>query len=268
MPRTKRGRKRGGARSSKGGGYNNVQRIRIKGRLTHLAIGASAATTQCLAPLSAPTSTGVSLNLELVGGFWDTRVLAFGNLFDEWKLHSLRLEFVQIASISDAFSLGIEHDGGAGLSSPSYETIIALQSSRSFNTGSGLKQTMMYRPPSRWLYTSNQSQSTVASFRQCSPGTIYGAWYTAPATPQAYGSLVVHYDLSFRGPINQSVGLRVSTKTEKDEPDSPDGVVVAVAKTDPRADPVKTTMDAVSFAVIQRDLLKRSGSSRERKGVG
>lgn len=174
---------------------------RIAGRSVDYTFGSDGATTALFGTVGAATTTVGSIVLDPLR--IDARVASLSQNFAEWKLHGVTIEFVQRTSASALAAVGWTDDANLNITA-TYQRIAALEASRVFNLGSGLKQSFSFRPRSGWLKTSNTGQSTGASLRETCAGQLFGLWDAVPTTAN-YGSVLLHYDISFRSPCESLV---------------------------------------------------------------
>lgn len=151
----------------------------------------------------------------------DPRLLTFAALYSEWKLNSLKIEFVERQGGTIAFALGVTPDPGNNMSLTFTNTIM-LEDSRSFNIGSVPPQRLHHVSRRGWLFTTNVSQTTNASYRETEAGLLIGTASSNWAATATYGDLLMSYDISFRmltGSQTINVPALLSGFKSKDEDD-------------------------------------------------
>lgn len=184
--------------------YQHRAVAHVQGATADYAVGSDGATTNVFGSVGSPTSTVSGVILDPFG--LDTRAAAIAANFAEWKLNAVSIEYVQRTSASANFAIGWSDDPGVNITA-TFARCAALEASRVFNLGSGMKQVFRFRPRAGWLRTSSAGESTIASHRLTSAGVLLARWDAAPSSGN-YGALLIKYDLSFRSPcVSQTVNI-------------------------------------------------------------
>jgi len=173
--------------------------------------------------IAVPNGVSPTLSRQFALGALDPWTQAAAILYDQWRLDALEFEFAPYAA-STQFAFGWQNDAGVsfpGQSGSSCNQILsAMQGSKlidavSTTTGSGY-QRFRCKLDQKWLYTSNNLQTTIASYRQVVPGAAYAAWSgSAPAAGLGM-KVIAKYKISFRNPtLNTSINRLIPAAEQK-----------------------------------------------------
>jgi len=194
----------------RGLGFSAAQQIRLQGRGVAMDIYSDGSTINGWV-IRGGTSPISAVPLYMANIWTDSHIFNLSTLYNEWKLHAIRVEIVPALMLASArlvssgsFVIGVEDEYPyMTVTAGAVSTMASSKEIRMLGF-TGRSESLTHVCKSGWRACSRAGETTQAATRLCAPATVYGVWDGLISTG-TYGHAVIHYDLSFRQPLYNAV---------------------------------------------------------------